>query len=608
MGSTHEISAYEEKLGCATIDEDLLIRVADEMFYGMIDESICYPYNMQLLIDNRDFERFTEAVGETAVGRTNNTVVRINFPDGTKRWTYITIKNDGLNYKNGYLRNLSFHTIEKGMKYIGELCEKVQVYRSLLAVMNGIFLEYDVTKKTFAIYTLLNGQDGRIDIVSQKDFHPEQFEKWTMRECDRNTLQTFCNDLTYGRVNQQYQFKNFIFTAGEKEEEWLVKTKGVYEGNLLIKIVGTIQVLDTPGKQPFGLKEQFNQDPLTGLLNKKAITLLARENLKNGADFPLTFVIVDIDNFKSMNDTYGHMFGDDVIIRVVSIMKRVVKEQGVIGRIGGDEFFILLFQITEEQKLRNILKAIRQGVEWAYQGILNNLHISCSMGISRFPIDGTSYEELFKKADFSLYLAKERGRNRYVIYDEKKHGKIQNCDISDHMIELKAGRREEEKGMLYIELLKQLFYDGKGAINQVLGCIGELLNLEKINVYYGEAMECKMHWGIRYEDDRFASYIHDMAFLEQFNEPGCLILNKINNMSAKKAYEQMRKQNLSSGIKVLIGNKTEPRGLVSFDRRVIKNQWSDVDVQYLLIIGKMIGTILDKESGIEQEKVLLHNS
>ena len=120
----------------------------------------------------------------------------------------------------------------------------------------------------------------------------------------------------------------------------------------------------------------------------------------------------DIDNFKLLNDTYGHQAGDRFLIEFADYLKRNFRDSDVIGRIGGDEFFVFTKNIIDDDmidgKARNILEIIHN-VGDKYAGV----GIGGSIGISVYPKDGTSLEELYSKADEALYRAKKSGKNRY---------------------------------------------------------------------------------------------------------------------------------------------------------------------------------------------------
>lgn len=163
---------------------------------------------------------------------------------------------------------------------------------------------------------------------------------------------------------------------------------------------------------------QYTQlDDFTGVLKKTAfrkqtIEKLQRRN-KNQKAF---FLTMDIDNFKHINDSYGHMIGDRVIKEIVAIIKNNVDQNTLIGRVGGDEFAIYADHVYELYKIENCVEKIKNDVQDIK---IRNVkkRISISIGICEAS-DDDSYDIIYKKADHALYEAKLSGRNQYVVYEE----------------------------------------------------------------------------------------------------------------------------------------------------------------------------------------------
>lgn len=171
----------------------------------------------------------------------------------------------------------------------------------------------------------------------------------------------------------------------------------------------------------------FN-DSLTGLYNRQR--LYDELNIKlngNENDICLALYYLDIDNFKYINDTMGHAYGDEVLVKISNELKNLLKYQGVsIYRIGGDEFVLLLENYKEifivNNYARKILEYVKKPID--VNGRIFNL--SASIGVSLFPIDGGNYMELLRNADTAMYKAKEQGKNGFMIYDKAFYDEIVN--------------------------------------------------------------------------------------------------------------------------------------------------------------------------------------
>ena len=217
-------------------------------------------------------------------------------------------------------------------------------------------------------------------------------------------------------------------------------------------------------------KAEGYYDEMTGLLSKSAITDHAKRLMEQTNTPPFYFFLMDIDNFKSVNDTFGHMKGDEIITDVAHIAKEFVGDNGVVGRIGGDEFMLVLENVSTEHDLRIILKNIRKTVEEKYQDMGNNVCVTVSMGGALFPADAFDYESMFTLADKMLYLAKTKGRNRYVFYSPLIHGKM-HFDKTVMTVS-QSNMMNQEKSSMMIDLLDKIIveksFDTKQVLEQLL--------------------------------------------------------------------------------------------------------------------------------------------
>jgi diguanylate cyclase (GGDEF)-like protein len=175
------------------------------------------------------------------------------------------------------------------------------------------------------------------------------------------------------------------------------------------------------------LAEAAYHDTLTGVANRRLLEDRARlamadfnrdQHDGSGADY-ISILKMDLDNFKFNNDTYGHPFGDALLIEVSRRLTGCVRSVDTVAREGGDEFTLLLPKTTKEGS-STVAKKVINEINRSY--IINNIegHLGISIGISLYPQDGTTFEALQKRADQALYWAKEHGKNAFCVYDDVK--------------------------------------------------------------------------------------------------------------------------------------------------------------------------------------------
>ncbi|MEG0392969.1 MAG: diguanylate cyclase, partial [Anaerovoracaceae bacterium] len=163
-------------------------------------------------------------------------------------------------------------------------------------------------------------------------------------------------------------------------------------------------------------------DPLTKLLNRTAFQGKADAyfHQQEGQENLSSIFIIDIDNFKQVNDKYGHVHGDNVLVGFANILRSVCRKGDLIGRLGGDEFVILLKNVSGEEAVRRIGGEIVEQLN-SMKTKHNAQPVSCTIGISMFPKNGTDRSTLYFCADEAMYYAKNMGKNQYAFFDEEKN-------------------------------------------------------------------------------------------------------------------------------------------------------------------------------------------
>ncbi|MEH7523068.1 sensor domain-containing diguanylate cyclase [Bacillus sp. JJ1503] len=157
-------------------------------------------------------------------------------------------------------------------------------------------------------------------------------------------------------------------------------------------------------------------DPLTGLKNRRIFTEIVTESIESAkiAKEKIAIMYIDIDKFKSINDTYGHDVGDQLLQEFAKRLKSCVREFDVLCRVGGDEFLVLLKGIKEVMEIVNVAENMILAFQEPYKMIGSKLHVTSSIGIAVFPENGRDCQTLIYRADKALYRSKEK-RNQYMF-------------------------------------------------------------------------------------------------------------------------------------------------------------------------------------------------
>jgi len=199
-------------------------------------------------------------------------------------------------------------------------------------------------------------------------------------------------------------------------------------------------------KQKDSLHYQAHHDSLTKLPNRT----LFQDRLEQGLEYSkrnnkkLALFFIDLDHFKEINDSLGHEYGDKILIEVSSRLLEVLREEDTLARLGGDEFTVIVKDLNEAQNASLLAQKI---IEVLKEPIIideHTLYVSCSVGISLYPNDGISAQNLLKYADAAMYKAKDSGRNDFQFYSSEM------TELAFERVVMEASLREAIKNNEFI--------------------------------------------------------------------------------------------------------------------------------------------------------------
>lgn len=235
-------------------------------------------------------------------------------------------------------------------------------------------------------------------------------KRGTIRQQWRDIVHPTEIDMLLGIVDRMLAGENEIsctFRIKEKhieEYHWyrLTMTSIFSEDGTPIQAVGILEDIQEQKK----MQKMAETDPLTGIFNRSEFERRVTDALKTAT--PCILMLLDIDDFKIINDKHGHQYGDEVLCRLTQCLNRVFHSSDIIGRLGGDEFVIFMQYIAQREIAEKRIQEL--------QNTLAGISLSIGFVITN---EEASFEELYNKADIALYQAKNRGKNQYVLYGEE---------------------------------------------------------------------------------------------------------------------------------------------------------------------------------------------
>lgn len=367
-----------------------------------------------------------------------------------------------------------------------------------------------------------------------------------------------------------------------------------------INIFGRLVNIDAKKK----LQLQYQIDSLTGCYNKSTtedkINAILKNSLPNECH---AFFLIDIDNFKSINDRLGHVFGDTVLTELGDQLQNFMRKTDIVGRIGGEEFVVLIKNISNTIELKEMAQKIVDIFKMKFPGTDQTYYVSGSVGISMFNINGTTYQELYEKADIAMYSAKHAGKDQFVIYSDKITSPILNklINVEDT---IKTSFFEGKNNIL-IKIFQMIrkTNDIPVTINAVLKLVGKSLDVSRIGIFEFDKVNHLYYNTFEWCNENIPSEIEELQGIplqaysypiSQIGEEGIFACT-----DTTQSHEQIKRFCADKGVKstlqnIYIENKN-PLSMVFFDECRRKRAWTQEECEIIFFLNHLISPYLLKD-------------
>lgn len=335
----------------------------------------------------------------------------------------------------------------------------------------------------------------------------------------------------------------------------------------------------------FNAKKEFKTDSLTGLYDRQVIIDYANYLIKK--NIPFSLALVDIDNFKNVNDNYGHAVGDRIIQLIAEKLKENIKNAGVVGRFGGDEFIFITENIVEYNEIWTFCRELFKKIDGLTIPDYPGCYITCTTGLSRYSIDGKSYEELMEKTDKALYRGKQKGRSCFIIYLDSKHKNIVLQTDNDKV----ASPMQRITTMYKLLNMQENLKDG------ILAVLNNLSSTMMVD-----------HFALQSADKLLFSTIHPLSRQKEFsfieseffkmgvsNTSGIFYINDRQQLKAlkqEKLLEIFNSQEIKSAAYAVIQYNGKKYGYIRADSTAHARIWQNNDLEILVTAANAFATAL----------------
>lgn len=581
----------------ATIDERLQIVRADKSFY----EYIGFENFISLAesIHPEDLHHLKQVLTQLDFDNPALLILRFLPSDNKYHNVLAELSKFSLTNKEHDFIEIKILDIDTLDEKLDSLYDENRVYNEFLYLLDEYLFLYDKAKDSFQIFSggVLNkifSFRGTLDKFRETILNRELVKKEHIS--DFNEL---CDNISNGAKHFEHKLLFIDKSIDPERHIHFIKGQTILNSHNESIVLGCIQCRNnSDGGRSEYLHSDYDMDVTTNLLTKKAIVEYTENLLHRKPKHSVNICILDIDNFKQVNDTLGHLFGDEVLATVAEIVRETVAGNGLVGRIGGDEILIVLEGINYLSDLRGILRSIRCNVEWAYKERKDAPSITCSIGVSTYPVDSLVYDDLFKIADKMLYRAKQKGKNRYVIYEHAVHGDVlsEGAPVSSPI----STGQKKNKQYLVLKMLECLAHQSKTPFKMMLQDIGNAFELDEIYLFYGDVQKLLLESYWRADEkaaptESFVDYVNEESFTHLYNEHNMAVIDKISLIKqfCPQVYAYLDKHDVKVALIYKMNSQNHDGYIAYYKKSDISRKWSESDIANLTYISKTIELIFN---------------
>lgn len=397
---------------------------------------------------------------------------------------------------------------------------------------------------------------------------------------------------------------NEVFRIQEKNTGliWYRVIYNVYRDKTgeLTEVIGEF----IPIQEQKELESRLELDELTGCLNKTGFQLRATEIIKNSSPMECNILlIIDLDNFKAINDNLGHPFGDSVLRETGRKLKEIFRSTDCVGRIGGDEFMVFLRAVKDMTVIENRIRQVVKSLDRSYEGKVQVYRTTASIGIAIQNQDGIDYETLYKCADIALYDVKLRGKNDYSYYNSNMEDGCMNNTTPFDVARMALERHFDPDIVADVFSMLSESKEHDISINQVLYLLALRFKAERCYIFEFDEEDPKYlnntyEWcapGISAEIDNLQKLPKEayQPLFDRANSDGIFYCNDMGVFEGESTFEVMQNQGIRACLISCNKKHENVTSIIGFDDCTKPRIWTSIEISTLLHVGKIMNQFLE---------------
>jgi len=465
-----------------------------------------------------------------------------------------------------------------------------ECYRYIFSISDDIIFRYDISKDCIEFGKKYFEVFGRKPVI-------EKFAKTLNKNASINSEDVKKVFISFDEARSDLKRKEIEIRIRNRDGkfEWFSLIYKVITEADMQYCIGRLYNINKQKNEKKQLIEKSQIDGLTKLYNRPATEKIVEEILDaNYGSDNYALMIIDVDDFKGINDTYGHLLGDAVLMDVSRIFRTTFRDTDIIGRIGGDEFLVFMNKFNCEGDVKNKAAEMCQKIRNLYEHEVTLDKVSISVGIAIANKERILYKELFKNADLALYETKQRGKDGFTIFDK-------SIDYSDTLSDGNSSR-----GIAgYVKKKMSEIFEKKGnnnkAVDEIISLLGNKFNPSMVYIYTVESKHqfayASFQWcnkGIDKINDGMKEIpletgINDFNYLSYFNRDDIFYCANVDKLEYP-FNEYMRFLGAKSILECLIYKDSDIVGYIGFSEYSSQRLWVQSEVDALSAAAGILGT------------------
>ena len=575
--------------GKLSLKSDYTIMNADESIYAFLKGNSALPFPGLVHPEDAELVRGAlRCVNET--GKTQCLTFRMQGADEKYRYVYAMFTEHERAWEDMPCVDAELIDMIQIGKMYDDATGRLEKYRKFMSLSDKMYLEYRYSDGMLTIYEYINNRSNDLIMKKLEELREEisRCDQYSFKQ--KAEFETLCDHLTNRTDNMDVEIEVDSRLFGLDRGYFLVRGSATYHDNRRNMFVATITICKEETHEEKYYKSVYARDGGTGLYNKRAIAELAMETIYNAKENPVFLCILDVDDFKNINDSYGHLAGDEIIAKVAEVINNNMAGRGFAGRFGGDEFLLVADRVRDADEFILMLKTMRKTIAYQCAEMYRGATVTTSVGIAQYPKDATDYEELFKLADKCLYLAKAKGKNRYILYVAEKHKDFNLYSTEQKDAKAKPINAYDARCRQIVDTFNRMAGGTKEGLDSAVQYLMKSFDIDRITVYGGERYELKYYMGDAEGLMQNATYLEDPRGAILFDESGLYAQNQSLPLKEKypEFYDQLKAQGTEGYHATKIQQQEGDQMLVTFEIVRRHRKWSTNESGLLYITAQFI--------------------